>query len=244
MKIVRYHMDSDDSSSDSEEKVVNMDVHDSIIGELEVSNIKSLSLTDSVINISIPGSDELKSISEVITDYRRKIRKLHRGGSANGARGLDSIIAELSTLIKQQRSAGLVTVTASLLSLQALAHARRGRVEIMDERIEEALEMDPHCEQAHLVAGEYSHNLYLRMEDELEKSNALKNAIMHHKDVWKNASSKGAKNNAGYHLCLELLANENFEEARTLKEELLESISNPDGIMRVEAIEIPLQGPE
>jgi len=237
-------MDSEDSSTSSEEKVVNMDVHDSIIGELEVSNIKSLSLTDSVINISIPGSDELKSIGEVITDYRRKIRKLHRGGSSNGARGLDNIIAELSTLIEEQRSAGLVTVTASLLSLQALAHARRGRVDVMDERIEEALELDPHCEQAHLVAGEYSHNLYLRMEEETKKADALKNAIMHHRDVWKHGSSKGAKNNAGYHLCLELVANENYEEAQILKEELLQSISNPDGIMRVEAIEIPSQSPE
>lgn len=237
-------MDTDDSSNNSEEKLVNIDIKDSIIGELEVSNIRELSLTDSVINISIPGSDELKSISEVITEYRRKIRKLHRGGSRNGARGLDNIIAELSTLIEEQRSAGLVTVTASLLSLQALAHARRGRVEIMDERIEEALELDPHCEQAHLVAGEYSHNLYLRMDDDSERLSALRNAIMHHRDVWKNGTSKGAKNNAGYHLCLELLADDNIEEARSLKDDLLQSISNPDGIMKVEAIEIPSQSPE
>ena len=47
------YMDTDDSSNNSEEKVVKIDVRDSIIGELEVSNIRELSLTDSVINIKI-----------------------------------------------------------------------------------------------------------------------------------------------------------------------------------------------
>tara|TARA_B110000459_G_C16572831_1_gene477258 strand:- start:727 stop:1440 length:714 start_codon:yes stop_codon:yes gene_type:complete len=237
-------MGTSGASDNSEEKVVNIEVRDSVIGEFEVSQIKKMTLSDSVINISIPGSDELKSISEVITEYRREIRKLHRGEKSNGARGMDYIIAELSTLIKEQRSAGLVTVTASLLSLQALTHARRGRIDLMNERIEEALELDPHCEQAHLVAGEYSHNLYLRMDDELKRVNALQNAIIHHKDVWGHGSSKGARNNAGYHLCLELLADGKVEQARALKEELLQSISNSDGITRVEAIEIPSQSPE
>ena len=81
-------MGTSGASDNSEEKVVNIEVRDSVIGEFEVSQIKKMTLSDSVINISIPGSDELKSISEVITEYRREIRKLHRGEKSNGARGM------------------------------------------------------------------------------------------------------------------------------------------------------------
>ena len=202
--------------------------------------MSKLSVKDSVVTINVGGQDGPRPISEVLTDYRQIIRSLHRRGDKGAAREIDTTIDELLSHAKSQQAAGLPSNAASFYALQGLGHLRRGRANKMAECISEALSQDPHCEQAHLIAGEFAYQQSHRLNPGRDRKNAFLTAMNHHRDVWEHATSGGARNNAGYHLCLELIELERFEEATKVKQELIESISNPETKARVEAIDISL----
>ncbi len=215
-------------------------VRDSI-ASLEVEQMQGLSVSDSVVNISIGGKHGPRSISDAVTEFRHRIRDLHRNGGKEAARQLDETIAELCQSADDQLAAGLPSSAAAFIALQALGHLRRGRADKMASCIAESLALDPHCEQAHLIAGEFAHQQSQRMAEGEARNDALKTAISHHQDVWKNGREGGTKNNAGYHLCIEFIEVKRLEEARSIKQDLLQSMTNPSGRKRVEAISIPSQ---
>ncbi len=218
--------------------VSDIEVKDSITS-LEVEEMHGLSVKDSVVTINIGGEKGPRSVADAATEFRRRIRDLHRNGGREAARQIDDTIAELLQLSKDQEAAGLPSSAAIFIALQALGHLRRGRADKMADCIAESLHKDPHCEQAHLIAGEFAHQQSQRIGEGKNRDDAILTAIRHHRDVWQNGRSGGARNNAGYHLCAELIELKQFEEAGRIKEELLEEMTNPAGIEKVKKLIIP-----
>lgn len=214
------------------------EVKDSITS-VELEEMQGLSVKDSVVTINIGGKKGSRSINEVATEFRRKIRDLHKNGGRDAARQIDDVIGELLQLSNDQEAAGLPSSAAVFIALQALGHLRRGRADRMAECISSSLEKDPHCEQAHLIAGEFAHQQAQRMGPGTEREEAVRTSIRHHRDVWNYGRSGGSRNNAGYHLCLGLIESKQYEEAAAVKQELLQEMTNPVGLERVNNLEIP-----
>jgi len=209
------------------------------VNESETSGSVSLSdnvINDSVINIYYGSKEENLTEEEKINDFRRRIKNSTK--SNNIARELDSIAVELKKQIADLSPDGLNSSCVPYLSLLGLCNSRRGKLNEMKENIEQALKIDPHDEQANLVFGEHYFDLYQRLTSKSDQQDAMNMGIFHYRDVWNNAVNLGAKNNAGYHLCILLVERGDLNEARQIKEEILANISNPEGRKRIESIDI------
>ncbi len=209
------------------------------MSESESAGSVSLSdnvINDSVINIYYGSKEENLTEDEKINEIRRRIKNSTK--SNNIARELDSIAVELKKQISDISPDGLNASCVPYLSLLGLCNSRRGKLNEMKTNIEQALRLDPHDEQANLVFGEHYFDLYQRLTNKSDRQDAMNMAIFHYRDVWNNAVNTGAKNNAGYHLCVLLADRGDLNEARKIKEEILANISNPEGRKRIESIDI------
>ena len=160
--------------------------------------------------------------------YRRQIRSIRKNASLNTGRQLDEVLLELNIHQESAIRVGSPTLASKYLGLMARVYFLRGKTELMQSVLNEALAIDSQCTIANLQLGEFHFTRAERMLGKGDQRVEFERAAKHFDMVYQNGDDDGARNNAGYQLALVSEKLEDNSRVIDLRSWLLDRVVDSD----------------